>query len=361
MDTVHSNDICRLSSMRRIIGNTNFWPWRRNSKRKHLTWSEPMKRTFNAPICLMTILLPLTTFAPAHAGNGLLDKLDKVIKALPQQPAAGVANEAGARADAAGMPSASRATPDVLGIKLGVTEPPAARSIMTTGQSLPLSLQESRSHLMTRSETGSVMDVPDTDYVMAIDGKRGNGNCQGGMSITTCSRRLIVYFLPPPGPPMAFYVTVNSAYHPQEATSLPNMRAALEKKYGGPGFLVASSSGTAEQLLIWAWRSDGSLVPLTDTHICAQPGQASIATGDPIGRSVADGKAVNQLQAGCVAVIHVRLGIANNTVNSIQTQAFDTFHFHESLIRTEQYVTEYQKTHDQSLREQADKRSAPAL
>ncbi len=260
--------------------------------------------------------------------------------------------------DSSQLPTKSSAAPDVFGIKLGVTTVADARAVLMA-MTPKMNMEVIKSLLRTQSDTGDLIDFPNTEYVGFLNAESQEG-VQAVSGAYGKRRSMSITFAKPPSSTKAVYITANTLYSQSEATSLANMVSALSKKYGGDAY-EHYPNPRAEQFLAWAWSADGRLIPLNDRHLCAQRGQASIALGDRIGSESADQKAINMLRAGCVAVVHVVLGLSNQTVTWLQVAAFDIYHFHESMAKASELVTQYQKKHDQQMRDAASQRKAPTL
>ncbi|MBT9569445.1 MAG: hypothetical protein IV085_14240 [Thiobacillus sp.] len=241
------------------------------------------------------------------------------------------------------LPEISAANPDVMGLTLGVA-----------------GLKEAREAFNKYSPKLNVLE----DFVMGGEQPytgvlRGYAENCGYM----CYRHELHAKLASPEAGGRVVVAVRRMrFKSEDATSLPNMLDALNRKYG-EGFSVKTTSRSGQQSVqsFWAWSSDGRLIALSAGHPCADARAVS-----PLAANVADLVRAEQyaqpaLKAGCSAIVFSLLTARNDVLMGTSLTAVDVV----GIVRSNRITAEARAAattrQNQNQRGIAEQKPAPPL
>lgn len=266
-----------------------------------------------------------------------------------------------------GLAGSLKSSPDVLGIKVGVSKVADARGAL--GKVTPsLSVQEQYAQLSGQSSAGRAIsqwvNVEDSKYLSQFigttqayknvgqacnaDGITGNatlalkGNCE----------QIKVGFSGPPNAGIALHLLrdINFVMGP----SFESVTRNLIEKYGEPGFHGVFGDRGVSHHFAWAWSLEGTPVHLDAQHPC------TVLNGTGVGditKSQENSKA--KLQAGCAVALHAHLRQDNNVVKFLTIVAVDDFDIYNAGLKTSAFVDDYVKTFEKKEREKAATVAAP--
>lgn len=148
----------------------------------------------------------------------------------------------------------------------------------------------------------------------------------------------------------------------EDATSLPHMMDALHKKYG-EGFYVKQRSQAQMTHLegFWAWSSDGRLITLSAGHPCADAHAVAPLWANVVNLARAEQYAQPALEAGCSAIIFGSLYAKNDVVTAVNLTAVDVV----GIVRSARIAADAQAAasskQNQIQRGKAGQQRAPTL
>lgn len=281
-------------------------------------------------------------------GQSILDRIKRSgVVTVRRDSSAGRATPA-TRTDAAShpLPTSSRATVDVFGIRLGIATLEDVRSTLS-GQTPPFTIVEHPVQLTgnVTAGRGRLVDVPNGRYVRWV---RAVARSSPTVICGTIDCETIeAGFATPPSRSTVLSLrrTLQYAHGP----TVENVERAVFEKYGQPGF---RSAGADYASYAWAWSAEGTPVTLlvpqragADLVLsCARSvGANANFQGDVLGGSPfeRDAYATGLLQSGCAAVLHLDIRGRNGVVSAMTYFAYDAFGILDSDTKTEAFVSGY--------------------
>jgi len=252
------------------------------------------------------------------------------------------------------LPATSKANPDVLGIKVGVSTIDDVRSIFN-GAALALRVEEHQTRILGMSTAGRAqatqVEIPNSEYVDVISGTTPISNIYS----TSCTRTdtncqdLQARFSGPPnkGTVLALTRVIQFVNGPLTETVIKG----LIDKYGQPGFRDSYGDKGVELRLVWAWAPDGSALTLNARHLCASQSAALMKTNGSIEESK------DALQAGCTAILHVVIHQENSVTKDESIYLIDHYGVYTAGTKTSAFVAEGLSAYEKCEREKAAKTS----
>lgn len=259
------------------------------------------------------------------------------------------------------LPNASNASPDILGIKLGISTLDDVRTILSK-VTPRLSLTEYNQVLAGRSVEGRAfskqIEVPNSKHVAQIEAvTQENKTAEGcnNYSRNNCEK-IFVDFSSPPNKPVALSLTRELIFV-KSGPSIEIVTRSLIEKYGEPGFQVVQGDRGTYHAMSWAWSAENKPIPLNAQHFCANQEAASRHTD--VNRMQEVDKAA--LQAGCAAVMFASLQTENGIVKYMHISSMNHYATYVVLTKTNELVNAHLKRFEEQERENAAKTSAPQL
>lgn len=241
-------------------------------------------------------------------------------------------------------PATSKASPDILGIKLGVSTADDVHRIL---KAFPLT--EERNQVIGRSALEPQAMVPG-QYLVAI-------HASSPRPCPSDCERIDVFFAPPPNHSVAL-----SLYRDTSFTAGPSFAVLLQSlvaKYGEPGFQNRYSD---QQITLgWGWSADGGAVRLTAQHPCWNPRGLDDNSNATFYAARDIDSAAAALKAGCAAAVYVMVQLQNGVVIDFTTNAVNESGIYNAFTRTAQYATDYIAGQEKQQRDKAAKTPAPRL
>lgn len=255
--------------------------------------------------------------------------------------------------------TASKANPDILGIRLGVSTVDDVRSVFGR-PALGLQVEEELATLVGQARTGrglsAQIDIPNSEHVDRLTGTsktyKPSGFDAPCAQITVNCQSLHARFSAPPGKGIVLALT--RAIHFAERPLTDTVIAGLVEKYGQPGFRDSYGDKGVELRLVWAWAADGSPVALNARHTCANQSIATMTTNGSIDGSRAAAR------AGCAAMLYVIISQANSVTEFQTLHAIDHYAIIATTARTSAFVEEGVARYEACERDKAARTSVPA-
>lgn len=316
-----------------------------------------MKRKAFTRIRMLIGMALISSFATTSYAQFNLDKLKAIadkakayqekMKQEPQVsssiPSARTADKVEENPSSGGLPEISMANPDVMDLTLGVSDLKEARQ----------AFNKYDPKLKIHEDTVLGGAQP---YVGVLRGYAVNCGY-------LCYRHELYAKLA--APEAGGYVVAAARrlqFTSEDATSLPNMMDALQKKYG-EGFYVKKRSQAQITHLegFWAWSSDGRLITLSASHPCADAHAVVPLWTNVVNRARAEQYAQPALKAGCSAIVFGILVAENDVVTAVNLTAVDVV----GIVRSARIAADAQAAaaskQNQIQRGKAGQQRAPAL
>lgn len=285
-----------------------------------------------------------------------------------QSPSASTANDtatnpagtvsAGASAVSAPEPSsasirASGTRPDVLGIKVGVSNSVEAKATLAQ-ITPPLNIKEGYTQLigMAAQNRGIAqqVEVKGGNFLSHLEGatracNAANMNCE----------EFFIFLSGPPSAGTTFAIRRTIRF--SDGPSIDTITKSLTEKYGPPGYMRNYGGNGVQFDFAWAWTTDGKTLTMKEGHPCTLPNAARMS-------STANGQveqAALYLKEGCAVVAHAILGAKNGVVNSMSVELADQEGIRATSSRTLDFVTRFIKEFEQGERDAAAKKPAPKM
>ena len=294
--------------------------------------------------------------AAADAGRILVDqKSGNQLVYLMQTAAAG---EVAAAAPAAvSRPGGAR--PEMLGLKVGVSDAAAAKAALAA-LTPPIGVQEQYTKLIgtatDKRAFGQHMEVQGGNYLSHLRGTT-QGFSQGcqGFSVRSASNceSVAVYLSGPPLSGTVFALSRQMLF--ANGPSVDTVMKSLREKYGAPGYVNDFGNRGTSFNLAWAWAADGSSIPMKEGHPCSVPSAARMsanATGQVE-------QAELYLKSRCAVNLHVGLGAANNVVSGMTLELADQAGILATSSKTVAFVSRSVSAGEQRERDAASKTAPP--
>jgi hypothetical protein len=286
---------------------------------------------------------------------------------LSQAPVVSPQNSRGLSAT---LPASSNASPDVLGIKVGVSSIAEVRAALAS-VAPALSVSEKQEQLQGRSADGrafsEVVNIENSQYLSVL-----TAITQSYKDVTQCPslhtqptfyaqkgncEQIHVSFPGPPNSGTALHVTRLISF--LKGPSLDTVTKGLIEKYGEPGFHKSAGDNGVQHHYVWAWSVESKPLRLTEQHPCTVLEQMGLGSAGihPAIRSNSQAK----LKEGCAAVVHVHIQQDNSVVRYMTIVAMDNFGIESTLGKTSSYIDDHVANFEKKEREKAAKVVGPKL
>lgn len=159
-----------------------------------------------------------------------------------------------------------QASPDVLGISLGMTPDQVSKEIREYANEQKLRPLIRTINLSARNPaTGRTVALPNGKFVAQYS----VGEARQDISGADGKDELSVNFTPTPGNEQVAAIYRRVGFNPGMAPSNANLFNDLKKKYGTPSFESPASQSLHKSMLIWSFDSSGKLSKNFDATRCA--------------------------------------------------------------------------------------------
>ena len=244
------------------------------------------------------------------------------------------------------IPAESKATVDVLGMKLGKSSAADIQAVLK-GVTPQLAIAEQPGWLVVKvSKSGMKLDtrVPNSEYLNYISGTTlpFRSQCQdAGGGRGNCEFIFVYFSLPPPAPGVA--VAVHRQFLFSEKPRLQNVVEGLVQKYGEPGFQSNYNNSNVEFTFIWAWDFAGKPIRVDAQHPCAN-NNSFITVRDPV--AIAE-HSKPALQRGCAAYLQIKINADNGLATMMRLHARDHFATYAAALRAQAFAATAMANSDQ--------------